>query len=248
MKRVLTVGSILLMTACAGSDPAVAPAPGVPSPVAGSVTVSSVNSMVFLGATEQMSATSRLSNGTTQTAAGTWGSDIPRVATINSSGLVTAMGSGDVTIFFDVMSGARETKQIRALPTYAGSWIGTYLVTTCLQSGTFVTENFCREYAEDLPFSFALTQSQDTVTGTFALGNVQFNRTTAPVAINGDLVFASTSTGPRPPSVSAVWTLNSAGPQQMTGEVTHSWTGAKTSDTATVTGFITFAGHRGLVQ
>ena len=126
----LAVGFMLLSAACGGGSTPVAPTPVVPSPTVSGVTVTSVNSRVFLGATEQMNATVTLSNGTTQTAAGTWGSDNTIVASVSSSGLVTGVSAGEATVYVDVPSMPRATKRIRALPTYAGTWIGTYLVIT----------------------------------------------------------------------------------------------------------------------
>jgi hypothetical protein len=247
MKRVLIVSVILLSAGCSGSATPVAPAPPVvPNQTVSGVTVSSPNSMVFIGFTEQMSATTTLSNGTTQAAAGTWGSDSTSMATISSSGLVTGEGPGEATIYFDVTSGPRGTKRIRALPSYAGAWTGTYLVMTCTQSGAFVLANFCRDYADSLPFTLDLTQSQDQVTGTFLLGEIQFGRTTASVSLNGDLSLASTSATNSAKSISAILTISSALPLQWVGTVSHSWLGNQIGDAASVTGTITSASRRGL--
>jgi hypothetical protein len=187
-----------------------------------------------------------LSNGTTQVAAGTWGSDSMSTATISSSGLVTGEGPGEATIYFDVTSGPHGTKKIRALPSYAGIWTGTYLVTTCTQSGAFVVVNFCRDYADSLPFTLDLAQSQDQVTGTFQLGAIQFGRTTASVSLNGDLSLASTSSTASAKSITAVFTISSALPLEWAGTVTHSWVGHEIGDAASVTGTITSASRRGL--
>jgi hypothetical protein len=248
MKRSLTIGFILLSAACGGSNTPVAPTPVVPGPTVSTVTVTSMNATVFLGATEQMNATETLSNGITQTAVGTWGSDNTSVASVSSSGLVTGVGAGEATVYVDVASMPRATKRIRALPAYAGTWTGTYLVITCVQSGVFVDDNFCRDYAGSLPFTFNLTQTQDTVTGAFLLGQIPFVQTTASVFLNGDLFLASRNAGGSEASIDAVWTVNSARPQQLTGTVRHTWLADGNGGAATVTGTIESANRRALAD
>lgn len=101
MKRLFLFSSLLvlfcLMFSCKGPT-----TPEKPSPTATSVTVSSPNSTIVIGQTEQMTATVRMSDGTTKTATGTWGSDTPSVAAVDQSGLVTAIAAGNATIYIDV--------------------------------------------------------------------------------------------------------------------------------------------------
>src|SRR5215475_9369199 len=114
----LAVGIGLVVSACGSSNPAPAPTPTVQS-----ITINSPNTNIFLGAVEQMAASANLSNGTSQTPTGTWGSDNAAVATVNATGLVTTVASGRATIFFE-SNGLRGTKAIRVLPNYGGRWDG----------------------------------------------------------------------------------------------------------------------------
>jgi len=86
-----------LMFSCKGST-----TPEIPIPTATIVMVSSPNSEIAVGQKEQMTATVTMSDGTTKAATGTWGSDNPSVATVDQSGLVTAIKPGAATIYIDV--------------------------------------------------------------------------------------------------------------------------------------------------
>jgi len=70
-------------------------------PIASAVTVTSTRSTIYVGQTEQMTATVTMSDETTKTATGTWGSDNTSVATVNQSGLVTGIASGKATVYID---------------------------------------------------------------------------------------------------------------------------------------------------
>lgn len=73
----------------------------VQKPTETAVEVTSARNTIYVGQREQMTATVTMSDGTTQTATGTWGSDNLSVAIVNQSGLVTGVGSGEVTIYID---------------------------------------------------------------------------------------------------------------------------------------------------
>jgi len=90
--------------------------PTAPTPTPTGVTVTSPNSTILVGQTEQMTATVTLSTGTTQVGTGTWGSDTPTVATVSQTGLVTAVSPGEVTIYFDATGDGRGTKRLRVNP------------------------------------------------------------------------------------------------------------------------------------
>ena len=68
------------------------------------VTVTSNRSTIYVGQTEQMTATVTMSDGTTKTATGTWSSGNTTVATVNQSGLVTGKQGGKVNIHIDAKS------------------------------------------------------------------------------------------------------------------------------------------------
>ena len=102
---VALVGLTLVAVSCSGYN-------SPSTPTAATTTLFSEHATLQLGDTEQVTATVVLSDGTRQTnPAGTWGSDNPTVATVGSTGLVTTVGLGDVTIFFDATSYSRGTKR-----------------------------------------------------------------------------------------------------------------------------------------
>ena len=72
----------------------------VTAPVLNAIAVSPANSSIPNGTTEQFTATGSYSDGSTQnlTNSVTWGSSNTSVATINSTGLATAAGTGNTTI------------------------------------------------------------------------------------------------------------------------------------------------------
>jgi hypothetical protein len=193
--RVTVVGVCLCATAC-GSP--VGPA-GPSTPWVSSLAVSSPNSIILIAATEHMTATAGLSNGSTDTPAGTWASDAPGVATVNpSTGLVTGVGPGQATISFD-SAGRRATKVIRVVPNYGGRWSGVWQQTHCTYTGVFVRTSVCQQSKTGrFNFKFVFTQNGDWVSGTIG-GNgppgspdVTADGT---VSMAGDLVIRGASDG-----------------------------------------------------
>jgi hypothetical protein len=57
-----------------------------------------------------------MTDSTTKPGTGVWGSDNMSVATVIQSGLVTGVGVGDATIFFDQTGNGRGTKKLRVIP------------------------------------------------------------------------------------------------------------------------------------
>src|ERR1051326_4783430 len=207
----------VLASACGSNSQA-------PTPTVSTVTISSANSNVFIGATEQMTASAALSNATTQVPNCVGGGDAPAVASINaSSGLVAGLSSGMETVWCD-SSGRRGTKLLRVLPNYAGTWSGSYFITGCSQSDAYAPANFCGNFTTNqvLPYNFVMTQSPDSVAGRFFLGTIQFDQTTGPVATDGSLVFASRNVSGSN-SIDVVWTLNSAAAGRITGTHRQVW-------------------------
>ena len=91
---------LLLLVACGdgGTTPTSPPTP--PTPVATSITLSTTSlSFSSLGATQQLTATVKDQNGATMSgAAVNWSSSSASVATVSSTGLVTASGGGTATV------------------------------------------------------------------------------------------------------------------------------------------------------
>ena len=224
-----------VFAAACGSSPA------PPTPVVTGVTITSANSMVFIGANEQMTAAVTTNTGGGQTPVGTWGTDNASIATVSQTGLVTGVASGQVTIFFEASGGPRGTKLFRILPNYVGSWTGNYVVTNCTQSGTFVSANLCGpgNFTVGAPFQYAfnLTQTLDSVSGRIFLGTVQFDQTTGPVALSGELVLTSqTVVGTTRIDVAA--RVNSGSPGALVGSIGQNWTNTSVTGNASITGTI----------
>ena len=89
----------LLLGSCGGEDTPTAPTP-TPTPVATSITLSATSlSFSSLGETSQLSATVKDQNEATMSGASvTWSSSSASVATVSSTGLVTAVANGTTTI------------------------------------------------------------------------------------------------------------------------------------------------------
>ncbi|MCG2814490.1 MAG: Ig-like domain-containing protein, partial [Candidatus Aminicenantes bacterium] len=125
MKKYLLFSGLLvlfcLMLSCKKSP--TAPDIPDPTPTPTAVTVTSNNSTIYVGQTEQMTATVTMSNGTTKAATGTWGSDNTNVATVNQSGLVTGIAAGDATIYCDA-EGLRGTKKLTVRSLWSRSGVG----------------------------------------------------------------------------------------------------------------------------
>lgn len=94
-------------------------------PIAGAVSVTSTNSTIYVGQTEQMTATVTMPDGTTQAATGTWGSDNWNVARVQQSGLVKGIGPGTATIYIDTTEGGeRGTKLMSVRSLWSKSGVG----------------------------------------------------------------------------------------------------------------------------
>lgn len=119
MKRILVLSFVCLV--CLGliackENPTGPSNPTTTTPTPKSVVVTSPNSTILVGQTEQMTATVTMTDNTTKPGTGVWGSDNMSVATVTQSGLVTGVGVGDATIFFDQTGNGRGTKKLRVIP------------------------------------------------------------------------------------------------------------------------------------
>lgn len=93
LRHLIALSSLAAMSACGGtSDP-------IPDTSVATVTLSSSATTIAPGTTVQMSATARTSGGTTLSGlTTTWSSSNQSVATISTSGVVTAVANGNTTI------------------------------------------------------------------------------------------------------------------------------------------------------
>jgi hypothetical protein len=215
------VVSLFLLSACGGGGGT----PSAPTPTVQGVTVTSSSDLLFIGASESFSASASLSTGGTQPITnGSWGSDTPGVATVDSSGRVTGVGSGQATIFVDYQ-GRRGTKLIRGLPNYQGAWSGSYAVTGCTQTGDFARINFCSNFGVNrvLPTNLNLTQDRDRVQGRIFLGSLGGDAT-GPVQGNGQLLLSGAIQDPAT-TIETSWNLASTTAGRITGTLSFLWRG-----------------------
>ena len=96
--RYIRLSTVLLLLACGDGEPTAPPTP--PTPVATSITLSATSlSFSSLGEQQQLSVTVKDQNGATMAnATVTWSSSNAAVATVSSTGLVTAVANGSTTI------------------------------------------------------------------------------------------------------------------------------------------------------
>ena len=222
--RLCVVSAFVLLSSCGGGK-----SPTTPTVTVTSITVTSSSGFLMVGQSETFTATLNMSNGTTQalSTGGTWGTDAPTVATVvATTGAVTSIRSGDVTIFVDAQ-GVRGTKRITIMPNYAGIWGGTYVVNNCTQTGQWpAVINGCGTVftiGATLPVAFNLTQNGGTITGQTAIGtNISGQFSTTAIA-NGALSFNATYLSGTF-SLAQAWQLNQAVAGQLTGSAVQTWT------------------------
>jgi len=124
------------------------------------------------------------------------GEDQPGVATIDANtGVVTGIGTGRVTIWAD-NAGGHTTRLLRVLPSYNGSWTGSYTLLSCQSTAGFASAGFCGSFFQGqiLSIAFQMTQSRDSVTGAFALGSLQGTLNSGVVNEDGSLPLSGTIT------------------------------------------------------
>jgi hypothetical protein len=124
------------------------------------------------------------------------------------------------------------------IPQYAGSWAGQYTVTGCNQSGGVAIANICGLLGSAPPYSFTLSQSGRSVTGSFALGSIQFPSTGGTIASGGSLGLQATTIS-NGVTIIVTWALNMN--TSLTGTVTQVWTSTTLSGQANVVGTISTA-------
>lgn len=238
----------LVAAACGGSSSPSAPSTSAAAttPTVSNVSVSSSATGVWLGQTHQMSASATLSNGTTQTSpSGTWGTDATAVATVSSSGLVTTLSPGDVTVFFDASPGGRATKRLTVYADFEGTWTGNYQIASCNQTGGFSSANFCSVFSVGsvLPFRIVATSTgTGAVSATWVLGSVNYGPATGTAgAFFSSVTLSGSHSDTALPSTS-IWQLTQSTPNRISGSQQLTFTSTSSSGAGTVSGpILTFA-------
>jgi hypothetical protein len=194
--------------------------PSRPSPVLAAVTITVPETgVLFLGETYTLTMNARMSDGTIITTGGTWNSDAPTVATVNStSGAMQIVGLGEATISVDYQ-GQRGTQRIRSTVRYEGTLRAASRVTNCVDTGDWAAVDACEEFPTgfEAEFTGEFTQSDRTVTAVMSLGGDDLaTPATAQVSDSGELRFESVHTD-GDMKVTIQWTLQPSGLTQITG-------------------------------
>ena len=243
MRHVISVwiGSLalgLLVSGCSGDDKGPPASPLAPT-TSFTLTVSSPNGYAYLGKTEQLTAAA--SDGRA-VAGGTWGTDTPSVATVDTNGLVTGVGAGQANVYY-VFNGRQGTKLMRGLPNVAGSFAGEYTVSSCAATGDWVSLGICGKDGlppgTSLPYALTLAQTGETVTGSFALGSLKFANFSSTIDVPGTFTFSSACSC-ESTSVITTWSLSQKTASSMTGTLTQVWTSPNRSGSATINGTIDY--------
>lgn len=241
--RALALTGLLCFAAGCGATPFNVLASNVTVTVPSTTAVSSGQSRVSLGRTEQMSASVTSGSGAVDAApAGTWGTDAPGVATVNAAGLVTTLSPGDVTIFFDSAAGSRGTKHLTVVGDFNGLWAGTYQLSGCTETGDFAANGFCATFTNGLsgPYTVSMTQTSTTINASWTLASSMFGYSsaatadgtfgtaTSPTAARADTNFASTTS----------FQLSQTGIGQIAGTVQVTFTSPRLAGSGRFTGRI----------
>ena len=125
------------------------------------------------------------------------------------------------------------------IPSYAGTWTGTYQVSSCTNSGVFADAALCSQVLNaTASVIFTLAQSDRTVTGTFTLGSlISAPAATATIAADGSLtIVAPVQEGVF--SIATTWTLQQPTPGALAGQTQQVWTASGQTGGATLQGSI----------
>jgi hypothetical protein len=170
--RINTFVILLLMgVAACGED---GPPNQVTSVTPRSVAITGGTDLMKLKATGNLGLTATLSDGTTSTVQGTWRSDNPAAATVDTTGRVTGAGSGEATIIAEYQGLQAPPLRLRVVPDYHGRWNGDYTLGRCTADGDWLRGDFCGEVPTgDLgPIMLGLTQNRADVNGTSDFGEL----------------------------------------------------------------------------
>jgi len=173
-------GNIILIvlafgiTSCGGSDGPGPPTSPQPPATTTGLAITSSTDLLKIKQSETFTLTATMSDGGTKNITGTWRSESPATASVDSGGRVTGIGAGETAISAE-SNGARATPlTIRVLPDYQGRWSGDWRVAGCTADGDWSLSDICREVPPGtlLSFGLVLTQDRDTATGTVTLDDV----------------------------------------------------------------------------
>jgi hypothetical protein len=152
-------------------------APTTPPPTASTIAVTSGTDALRTGFFADFTVTATMSDRTTQvvTTQATLTTSDPSIATIDTSGRLTALRHGVVSINAS-FQGRTTSRAINVVHNYAGTWTGNYAVRACDQTGIFLSSKYCQNaQTEPLPLALELTQTGtnvDRIGGSISLRNL----------------------------------------------------------------------------
>ncbi len=151
---VVLAALVALGSACGGSS-TTSPTPQTPATSVSSVALSGTLALPATGQTSQLTATARMSDGTSQavTSQATWQSSNPAVATVSATGLVSGVGYGTSTITA-TYQGVSGTATFTVAINMTGKWTG----------------NGVDSYGSEQFTSVVLTQTGLNISGTVDAG------------------------------------------------------------------------------
>lgn len=190
--RLSVLGAAGVAVSCGGSSSS----PLAPGNVGTITGVTLTANPPGVGSTISAAATITLSTGSTFPVYTGFSSDTPSVATVTPAGVITGVSVGDATIAIDYQ-GFKASKKIRVLPSYTGTFYGTYTLDKCVDAGGYTGGNSCASTLPTVPLGSVLqlavsnVQSADltTMTGQFLLGTLLGN-STGTVSSSGALSYA----------------------------------------------------------
>lgn len=197
MRSLLVLGLAGLVTAlpaaCGSKPSALSPSLGVSTITGLTLSVS----VAGVGSTVQQAGMLALSNGHVVAAPSGYTSDTPSVATITPAGAMTGISIGDVTISVEYQ-GFRASQKVRVLPSYNGTFSGTYTIDSCVDNGGYGGVTACAALAGNFPVGstppivFANAQSTDlkSLTGQFQFLTGFVGNGSGTIAPAGGLTYA----------------------------------------------------------
>ena len=138
---VLAVILVAPLAACGGKDGSPAGPSTTPATVTG-LSLSPGTTVLKTNQTETFTASAMMSSGPSQAVQPAWTSDNTTVLSIDAAGLARGLTNGAATITA-THGGVSETRRIRVVTDYQGSWTGDYVVRRCDHSGDFRRGEFC---------------------------------------------------------------------------------------------------------
>jgi hypothetical protein len=183
MRRAVTLFLVLtcaLVSAC-GDDSSTPTNPSQP----GALVISPQTDFLTIGTVLTLQAAVTDSSGASRVVAADWSVEDGRVAGIDRSGRLTALGSGTTSVRA-VFEQRTATLAIRVAPDYSGTWSGRARVTAC----SHPTPSVCQvEFAVGSQFvtRVMLSQSRDQVVGTLYVPYPAALSTVPPLVVDGTL-------------------------------------------------------------